>query len=128
MRVLLDTHILLWATANARLLSRLAREMIEDTANEPFFSSASIWEVSIKNAMGKPSFRVDPSLLLSSLLAAGYQELPVSSRHAIGVGALPALHNDPFDRILVAQAIAEGPLLLTHDAKVAKYPGPIKLV
>ncbi|MBB4867767.1 PIN domain nuclease of toxin-antitoxin system [Pseudomonas nitritireducens] len=128
MQLLLDTHILLWATANSASLPAVARDMINHPANQLFFSAASIWEVSIKNAQGKSSFQVDPSLLTAALLNAGYQELPISSQHTIGTGSLPQIHHDPFDRLLVAQAIAEGILLLTHDANVAKYPGPIKLV
>ncbi|MDF3840090.1 type II toxin-antitoxin system VapC family toxin [Pseudomonas citronellolis] len=126
MRILLDTHILLWAAANSSSLPATARNMIDTPSSQLFFSAASIWEVSIKNSLGKPDFQVDPSLLYAALMGAGYQELPILNAHTIGVGALPHHHSDPFDRLLVAQAIAEGMLLVTHDSAIAQYPGPIR--
>jgi PIN domain nuclease of toxin-antitoxin system len=126
--ILIDTHVLLWAAAGhdripANLLKRLLDEKVQ-----PMFSSASIWEVVIKNALGREDFKVDPTLLRRGLLENGYQELPISSVHALAVGKLPNLHRDPFDRILVAQANEEGFELLTVDQTLAAYPGPITFV
>ena len=89
------------------------------------FSAASIWEVAIKSALGRPDFRADPHLLRRGLLDNGYEELAITSAHAAAVSQLPHLHRDPFDRILVVQATAEGCTLLTADAALAAYPGPI---
>ena len=99
---------------------------MEDPGNAPFFSSASLWEVAIKNALGREEFRVDPRLLQRGLLENGYLELPVGGAHAVAVDLLPPIHADPFDRILIAQAQVEGITLLTADEVVARYPGPIR--
>lgn len=96
--------------------------------HELLFSAASIWEIAIKRGLGRSDFRVDPALLRRGLLENGYDELPINGRHALGVNRLPDLHRDPFDRMLVAQAVEEGVLLLTSDAQVARYPGPIRRV
>ena len=125
MRLLLDTHILLWAASGAEQLSNVARSYIEDTDNTLFFSAASIWEVSIKNGLGRADFRVDPYLLRRGLIDNGYQELPVSSAHAAEVSGLPFIHEDPFDRMLVAQGRYEGMLLLTNDATLSEYGSPV---
>ena len=125
MNLLLDTHLLLWAAFRPDRLSRDATAMIADQANNLWFSAASIWEVAIKRALDRPDFRVDPGVLRAGLLANDYAELPIAGRHCLG---LPALHADPFDRILIAQALAEGMLLLTADARVKAYPGPIRAV
>lgn len=92
------------------------------------FSAASFWEITIKLGLGREDFQVDPGLLRCGLLDNGYSELLIGSDHAIAVNALPRLHKDPFDRILVAQAIVEGTLLLTADPLIAQYPGPIRRV
>lgn len=126
MILLLDTHLLLWAAGAPEKLSEQARRMIVDTGNELWFSAASLWEITIKNGLGRADFRVDPHLLRRGLLNNGYIELPITAQHAIGTGQLPPLHKDPFDRVLVAQAIAEGALLLTTDERVAAYPGPVR--
>ena len=128
MNLLLDTQLLLWAASAPDRLSASAREPLENGTNVPWFSSASIWEVTIKAALGRADFRVDPNLLYRGLLDNGYRELSITSRHAKGVHRLPPIHRDPFDRMLVSQAEAEGMLLLTADATVARYPGPIQLV
>ena len=128
MNLLLDTHLLLWAAFRPDRLSRDAATMILDPANSLWFSAASIWEVAIKRALDRPDFRVDPGVLRSGLLANDYAELPVSGRHCLGLSGLPAIHGDPFDRILIAQALAEGMMLLTADARVKAYPGPIRAV
>ncbi len=128
MNLLLDTHLLLWAAFRPDRLSRDARAMIADQANNLWFSAASIWEVAIKRALDRPDFRVDPGVLRAGLLANDYAELPIAGRHCLDLSGLPALHADPFNRILIAQALAEGMLLLTADARVKAYPGPIRAV
>jgi PIN domain nuclease of toxin-antitoxin system len=130
--LLLDTHLLLWAAdygedAHTDLPAR-AVSLIRDEANSLYFSAASIWEVAIKRALDRSDFDVDPHALRRGLAANGYIELPVTSRHGASVAGLPPIHKDPFDRLLIAQAIVEGVTLLTADAKVAAYPGPIERV
>ena len=126
MNLLLDTHVLLWAAGAARQLPDEVRVLLEDRGNKLFFSAASIWEIAIKNGLGREGFSVDPRLLRRGLLENGYVELPVTSSHALAVDLLPPIHEDPFDRILVAQARIEGITLLTADEVVARYPGPIR--
>lgn len=128
MMLLLDTHLLLWAASQPDRLSAAAQEKLLDENNEPWFSAASLWEVTIKASLGRPDFRVDPYLLRRGLVDNGYTELPITSSHALAVHHLPPIHRDPFDRLLVAQAESEGMLLLTADAAVARYPGPIMRV
>lgn len=128
MRLLLDTHLLLWAAGEPDKLPEPARAAIEDRDNELLFSAASIWEVAIKATLGRKDFAADPHLLRRGLVEARYVELPVSGLHAAGVASLPPIHRDPFDRVLVAQAIAEGVVLMTVDGTVARYPGPIRLM
>lgn len=128
MKLLLDTHLLLWAAGQPEQLPPAARVLLDDPQNELLFSSASLWEVAIKRGLGRPDFRVDPRLLRRGLLDNGYSELPITSEHAVAVDDLPAVHKDPFDRILVAQSIVEGVALLTADPLVAQYAGPIRKV
>ncbi|THF64948.1 type II toxin-antitoxin system VapC family toxin [Pseudothauera nasutitermitis] len=128
MKLLLDTHLLLWAAGMPERLSDAARTLIEAADNEPCFSAASLWEITIKRGLGRADFQADPRLLRRGLLDNGYTELPILSEHAIAVDVLPPIHKDPFDRILVAQANTEGILLLTADALVARYPGAIQKV
>jgi len=128
MKLLLDTHLLLWAAGQPDQLSAAARQLLEDPQNELMFSSASLWEVAIKRGLGRDDFRVDPRLLRRGLLDNGYSELPITSGHAVAVDGLPAIHKDPFDRMLVAQATVEGIALLTADPRVAQYPGPVRRV
>lgn len=128
MKLLLDTHLLLWAAISPDRLSPEAVALIEDQGNELIYSAASLWEISIKSGLGRSDFQVDSRLLRRGLLDNGYAELAITGEHAAAVGGLPALHADPFDRILIAQSMVEGMLLLTSDAVVAKYPGPIKRV
>src|SRR5271154_7252756 len=108
MKFLLDTHLLLWAAGEPRRLSKQARALIGNPDNELMFSAASLWEVAIKRGLGREDFRVDPRLLRRGLLDNGYKELPVTSEHVVSIDLLPPIHKDPFDRILVAQALAEG--------------------
>lgn len=128
MKLLLDTHLLLWLAATPKKLSKKARTFIENQDNELFFSAASIWEIAIKQTLGRADFIVDARLLRRGLLDNGYSELPILSEHAVAVNGLPDIHKDPFDRMLVAQATVEGFVLLTADVFVAKYPGPITKV
>ncbi|KWF00067.1 twitching motility protein PilT [Burkholderia ubonensis] len=128
MKLLLDTHLLLWAAAGAAELPERARALIEDPACMPLFSVASIWEIVIKRGLERDDFKVDANVLRRNLLDVGYVELPITSAHALAVEQLPPIHRDPFDRLLVAQAISEGVTLVTHDRAVAQYPGPIRHV
>ncbi len=118
MKLLLDTHVLLWAASASRRLPDDARALIEDPGNELVFTAASLWEVAIKNSLGREEFSVDPRLLRRGLLENGYVELPVTGTHTVAVDLLPPIHMDPFDRILVAQAQIEGLTLLTADQVV----------
>ena len=128
MKLLLDTHLLLWAAGDPSRLSAGARSLIENPENELLFSAASLWEVAIKCGLGRNDFQVDTRLLRRGLLDNGYRELPILSDHVVAIESLTALHKDPFDRVLVAQATAEGITLLTIDSLVAQYPGPIRKV
>lgn len=128
MNLLLDTHLLLWAAGSPERLSREAHNLLLDPASQLAFSSASLWEIAIKNALGRPDFKVDPRRLWRMLLLNGYRELTVVSEHAVAVNDLPPLHKDPFDRILIAQARAEGLLLLTVDEAVAQYESGVRRV
>ena len=128
MRLLLDTHLLIWASFEPKRLTQPAYALMSDAANELVFSAASIWEIAIKTSIGRMTFEIDPALLRRGLLNQGFAELAITGAHAVAARTLPPLHKDPFDRILVAQCIAESILLLTSDAMVASYPGPIQHV
>lgn len=128
MKLLLDTHLLLWAAGQPKKLPIAARKLIVSQRNTLHFSTASLWEIAIKRALGRDDFRADPGVLRRGLLESGYEELPINGDHAVAVGVLPALHKDPFDRMLVAQAAVQGMTLLTVDAQVAEYPGPVRRV
>jgi len=127
-KLLADTHILLRAAIDPQLLSAAAIGLITDADNDIFFSAASIWEVAIKSALGRTDFQVDPGRLHRGLIANGYTELPIAGVHGRAASALAPIHKDPFDRMLIAQATIEEMLLLTSDALIAKYPGPVRLV
>jgi PIN domain nuclease of toxin-antitoxin system len=128
MKLLLDTHLLLWAAGEPRRLSKQARALIDSPGNELLFSAASLWEVAIKRGLGREDFKVDARLLRRGLLDNEYSELPIMSDHVVAIDGLPPIHKDPFDRILVAQATVEGITLLTLDSLVSQYPGPIRIV
>ena len=128
MRLLLDTHLLLWAAGKPNRLTPTARKLIVSPSNELLFSAASVWEVAIKRGLGRSDFQADPRLLRRGLLDNGYTELPVLSDHVVAIESLPRIHKDPFDRLLVAQATVEGITLLTADSVVAEYPGPVRRV
>ena len=124
MKLLLDTHVLLWAAGQPERLPPAARALLDDPRNEPMFSSASLWEIAIKSGLGRDDFQVNARLLRRGLLDNGYGELPISSEHAVAIDGLPPIHKDPFDRLLVAQSMVEGITLLTSDPLVAQYPAP----
>jgi PIN domain nuclease of toxin-antitoxin system len=128
MRLLLDTHLLLWAAGEPERLSTVARRLIKDAGNELMFSAASFWEIAIKRGLGRADFQVEPRVLRRGLLDNRYSELLIGSDHAVAIDGLPRLHKDPFDRILVAQATVEGITLLTVDPLVAQYAGPVRRV
>ena len=128
MRLLLDTHILLWTVSTDERLTAQARHLIGDPDNELLFSVASVWEVAIKFARRRADFIADPRVLRHALLDNLYREIAVTGEHAVAVANLPPLHRDPFDRILVAQSIVEGITLLTSDPRVAQYPAPVRKV
>ncbi|MDP2863291.1 MAG: type II toxin-antitoxin system VapC family toxin [Desulfobacterales bacterium] len=121
MKLLLDTHILLWAAGQPEKLSKSTRILLTKPENSLFFSAASIWEIVIKLGIGREDFKVDPYRLRKMLVAHGYAELPVTAEHALKVDSLPLLHKDPFDRLLLAHARSEGMQLLTGDASVSQY-------
>ncbi len=128
MKVLLDTHILIWAVFDSGRLSREVVGLIKAMENDLLFSAASLWEVAIKTGLARDGFSVDVRRLRDRLLSRGYGELNVLGTHSYALAGLPPIHKDPFDRMLVAQAIAEQVLLVTADPVVARYPGPIRKV
>jgi PIN domain nuclease of toxin-antitoxin system len=127
-RLLRDTYVLLWTVAESRRLSAAAHALIEEPDNELTFSSVSLWEVAIKAGLGRDDFRIDVRSLRRALFDNSYAELPITGAHAAALSALPAIHCDPFDRMLVAQAIVEGLVLVSADPAIAKYPGPVRPV
>jgi len=121
LRLLLDTHVALWALTNDPRLSRRARALIEDPANDVLVSAASVWEIAIKHALGRGDMPISGDQALDWFRQAGYALLPIAPDHAAAVEHLPDHHRDPFDRLLVAQAIAEPLRLLTRDPLVLRY-------
>ena len=128
MRLLLDTHILLWLAGTPERLPAATMNLLSDRRNEIVFSSVNIWEIAIKFALNRADFCTDPRLVFTRAVTEGLTELHVMSEHGIAAAALPLIHRDPFDRLLVGQAIAEDMLLLTSDRTVAAYPGPVQLI
>ena len=121
---LLDTHVLLWAAADSPRLVPGTRDLLTGPGHEIVFSVVNLWEIVIKNGLGRQDFRVDPDRLRGGALQAGFRELPVRGLHVLGVAALPLLHADPFDRMLLSQATAEQMILLTADKAVLAYGEP----
>jgi PIN domain nuclease of toxin-antitoxin system len=121
MRVLLDTHVLIWALSKPENLPPHARTLLASRRNAVFFSAVSIWECAIKFALRRPDFQTDPGRMIEGATRVGFVELPVTSGAAARVAALPLHHRDPFDRLLIAQAIDEDAVLLTADATLAAY-------
>ena len=128
MRLLLDTHVLLWAAEKSPRLSAGALRLMRDQNNELVFSVASLWEFAIKYGKAPERFGISPSELREAMIRNGYVEMEISGKHVLAISNLPALHGDPFDRILIAQSAVEGMTLLTADERVARYPGPIRKV
>ena len=126
MNLLLDTHILLWAAARPEKLSRKTLRLFDDPHNTLVFSAASLWEIVIKQSLGRDDFDVNARQLRRGLLDNGYNELSVTSIHALALDDLPPLHKDPFDRMLLAQSRVEGFMLLTADKQILQYPGLIQ--
>lgn len=128
MRLLFDTHLVLWAAFEQDRLSRTVRGYLEDPATVPLLSVIVTWEVAIKAGRPRSNLLGGPGGLRDSMLGSGWEELPVLGEHALVAAALPPIHGDPFDRMLVAQATVDGAVLLTSDRIVARYPGPVRLV
>ena len=128
MRLLLDTHLLLWAMAASRKLPKAVKSQLLDPNNEVYYSAASLWEVAIKHDLRRKDFRIDPDSLLGALRASGFLELPVTAAHAVAVTRLPPVHKDPFDSLLVAQGMSEPMVLLTNDAVLAGYGAGVRVV
>jgi PIN domain nuclease of toxin-antitoxin system len=125
MKLLLDTQLLLWAAGQPDRLSADALSLVTNPEHELIFSAASLWEVVIKRSLGREDFHVNPQLFRRGLLDNGYQELAITSQHVMSLNNLPLLHKDPFDRMLIAQAISEGITLVTADVQLARYSGPV---
>jgi PIN domain nuclease of toxin-antitoxin system len=123
-----DTHLLIRASAGREYLPAEAQDLMGDPTNALFFSVASIWETAIKHALKRADFATDPAELRRQLLDNGYVELSVLGPHATAVAGLPLVHRDPFDRLLVAQAMVESITLLTADPVLTRYPAPVRLV
>lgn len=122
MRLLLDTHVVLWAATGSPRLSPEIQTILKSTANTLLVSAVTHWEISLKHSLARPDFDVDLAALRVGLQENGYIELPVVAEHAVVLGGLPDLHKDPFDRMLIAQALCEGLTLMTADAQVLQYP------
>ena len=127
-RFLVDTQLLLWTVyGSSRLPAKVAR-LFRDGRHEFFFSAASVWEIGIKAARGRKDFAADAEAVARTLEANGFQELPITASHAVAAAALPELHADPFDRMLVAQAMVEPMALITADERLAAYPATVEVV
>ncbi|HUD12139.1 MAG TPA: type II toxin-antitoxin system VapC family toxin [Terracidiphilus sp.] len=128
MRFLLDTHLLIWVAISDPRLRPTVRAVLNDKANRFFFSVSSIWEIAIKSALKRRDFLYNPREIRRQFIENGYEELPILGHHVVAVDSLAPIHKDPFDRILIAQAMVEGITLLTADPVIAKYPGPIRKI
>jgi PIN domain nuclease of toxin-antitoxin system len=127
-RFLVDTQLLLWNVYGSRKLPASVARLFRDGRHEFFYSAASLWEIAIKAGRGREDFVADTAAIRDALEENGFHELPVTAQHAVAVSTLPPLHADPFDRMLVAQAIAEPMALITSDERLAAYPGTIEVV
>jgi len=128
MRLLLDTHVLLWALSGSKRLPHDAHELIESAQNEVLFSAASIWEIAVKAQLLRAEFGVDVETIAAAARDTDFDELAISSRHAAGVAALPLHHKDPFDRMLMSQAIVEPARLVTADRALAAYSSDLVML
>ncbi len=129
MKILIDTHIAIWAVLNDPKLPERAKTIILDEANEIFYSTASVWEITIKHMLHPDRIRISGSLLAKGCEDSGYTVLPVFNKHVSALETLKRLesaprHNDPFDRIMLAQAKAENLMFLTHDSSIPYYGEP----
>jgi PIN domain nuclease of toxin-antitoxin system len=121
MRILLDTHVLIWALIEPQRLAATTRRLLEDAGNEILFSAASIWEIAIKISLGRADFQIEPSEIIDAAISSGFTELPVHAHVALQVSSLPPHHRDPFDRLLIAQAMTEPALFYTADRQLDPY-------
>jgi PIN domain nuclease of toxin-antitoxin system len=127
-RFLVDTQLLLWNVYGSRKLPARVARLFRDGRHQFFYSAASLWEIAIKAGLGRAHFVADTAAIRETLEDNGFAELPVSAQHAVAVSRLPTIHADPFDRMLVAQAITEPMALITTDERLAAYPGTIEVV
>ena len=127
-RFLVDTQLLLWNVYGSRKLPARVARLFRDGRHQFFYSAASLWEIAIKAGRGREDFVADTAAIRDALDANGFHELPVAAQHAVALSTLPAIHADPFDRVLVAQSIVEPMALITTDARLAAYPGTIEVV
>jgi len=125
LNLLLDTHVALWAITDSPNLPQRARDLIESPKTTVWVSAANVWEIAIKHGLGRGEMPVSGQDAVRYFRESGYRFLPVEAEHAIAAEELPAHHQDPFDRILVAQALVEPIRLLTHDSRVALYSDTI---
>lgn len=128
MRLLIDTQLLIWAGEDVGRLSRAAVALLTDEDNQFLFSAIAIVEIAIKHAQGRRDFPFEPGRVRAALLANEFLELPLSSEHGVRLGQLPPIHKDPFDRLMIAQALAEGVPFVTADRLLAGYPGQVIIV
>ncbi|SRR6266540_5387421 len=128
MRLLLDTHILLWALAEPKRIPKKTRTQLESAENDVLFSAASLWEVAIKVQAGRLTLPIPLDDLSPAAEAMGFVELPVRAVHAVGVARLPLHHRDPFDRLLIAQAMLEPARLLTVDGPLSQYSDLVEII
>ncbi len=126
MKILLDTHILLWALVGDQRLSKKGAKLISDPQNEVLVSAVSLWEVGIKHSLGR--ITVSPECLIEAIASTGFDQLAVTFDHCVTVSRLPIIHRDPFDRMLVAQSLSVPAILMTHDQTMSKYGSTILLV
>ncbi len=127
-RFLVDTQLLLWNVYGSRKLPAPVARLFRDGRHQFFYSAASLWEIAIKAARGRVDFVADTGAIRETLEENGFHELAVSAQHAVAVARLPSIHGDPFDRMLIAQAITEPMALITTDERLASYPGTIEVV
>jgi PIN domain nuclease of toxin-antitoxin system len=128
LKILLDTHVLLWVLGAPGRLPLPVRQEIEDPDNEVLFSAASIWEIAIKASQGRADFANDPALIAGEARAVGFEELPVQARHTFALQDMPWHHRDPFDRLLLAQALSEPAWLYTADRQLTRCDGPVRYI
>jgi PIN domain nuclease of toxin-antitoxin system len=127
-RILVDTHVLIWALMEPGRLSLEVSGQLTSRSNDVMFSAVSIWEIAIKTALGRTDFRVSPRQIAAEAVRVGFSELPLVSDAAAQVADLPIVHRDPFDRLLVVQALAEGARLFTADAELQPYSELIHII